>query len=130
MHRVLGAPDGARAELTGWATDPGGTVRSRLWGLHGWEAPEDVRAPQGTAFARWATVPRLAADVTGTVVLAALASLTADPEADPEPAEVVGRVGVAGDTVEVRWAQDGARTRITFGGAAVTVEHGPAGTSA
>ncbi|MFD4234670.1 DUF2264 domain-containing protein [Streptomyces sp. NPDC058542] len=130
VHRVLGAPDGARAELTGWATDPGGTVRSRLWGLHGWEAPEDVRAPQGTAFARWATVPRLAADVTGTVVLAALASLTADPEADPEPAEVVGRVGVAGDTVEVRWAQDGARTRITFGGAAVTVEHGPAGTSA
>ncbi|MEU6953332.1 DUF2264 domain-containing protein [Streptomyces sp. NPDC045714] len=130
VHRVLGAPDGARAELTGWATDPGGTVRSRLWGLHGWEAPEDVRAPQGTAFARWATVPRLAADVTGTVVLAALASLTADPEADPEPAEVVGRVGVAGDTVEVRWAQDGARTRITFGGAAVTVDHGPAGTSA
>ncbi|MEV6474009.1 DUF2264 domain-containing protein [Streptomyces sp. NPDC051657] len=130
VHRVLGAPDGARAELTGWATDPGGTVRSRLWGLHGWEAPEDVRAPQGTAFARWATVPRLAADVTGTVVLAALASLTAAPEADPEPAEVVGRVEVAGDTVEVRWAQDGARTRITFGGAAVTVEHGPAGTSA
>ncbi|MFH9297055.1 DUF2264 domain-containing protein [Streptomyces sp. NPDC017520] len=127
VHRVLGAPDGARAELTGWATDPGGTVRSRLWGLHGWEACEDVRAPQGTAFARWATVPRLAADVTGTVVLAALASLTAAPEADPEPAEVVGRVRVAGDTVEVRWAQDGARTRIRFGGAAVTVDHEPAG---
>ncbi|MEU5288919.1 DUF2264 domain-containing protein [Streptomyces sp. NPDC020755] len=125
VHRVLGAPDGARAELTGWATDPGGAVRSRLWGLHGWEAPEDVRAPQGTAFARRATVPRLAAEVTGTVVLAALASLTADPEADPEPAEVVGRVRVAGDTVEVRWAQDGARTRITFGEAAVTVDHGP-----
>ncbi|MFD3640157.1 DUF2264 domain-containing protein [Streptomyces griseus] len=127
LHRVLGAPDGARAELTGWATDPGGTVRSRLWGLHGWEAPEDVRAPQGTAFARWATVPRLAAEVTGTVVLAALASLTAGPEDDPEPADVVGRVTVAGDTVEVHWARDGARTRVTFGGAAVTVDHGPVG---
>lgn len=134
VHRVLGAPDGARAELTGWATDPGGTVRSRLRGLHGWEGPEDVRAPQGTAFAPWVTVPRLAAEVSGTVVLAALASLTAapgaTPEADPEAAEVVDRVAVAGDTVEVRWAQDGARTRITFGGAAVTVDHGPPGTAA
>ncbi|MGQ4718398.1 DUF2264 domain-containing protein [Streptomyces anulatus] len=132
VHRVLGAPDGARAELTGWATDPGGTVRSRLRGLHGWEGPEDVRAPQGTAFAPWVTVPRLTADVSGTVVLAALASLTAAPgatsEAEPEAAEVVDRVAVAGDTVEVRWAEDGARTRITFGGAAVTVVHGPPGT--
>ncbi|MEU3151857.1 DUF2264 domain-containing protein [Streptomyces griseus] len=134
VHRVLGAPDGARAELTGWATDPGGPARSRLRGLHGWEAPEDVRAPQGTAFAPWATVPRLAAEVTGTVVLAALASLTAEPEAAPESAPdavpeaapetdpldgVVDRVEVADDTVEVRWAEDGARTRITFGGAAV-----------
>ncbi|MEU2573669.1 DUF2264 domain-containing protein [Streptomyces anulatus] len=134
VHRVLGAPDGARAELTGWATDPGGTVRSRLRGLHGWEGPENVRAPQGTAYAPWVTVPRLAADVSGTVVLAALASLTAEPgatpEADPEAADVVDRVAVAGDTVEVRWAEDGARTRITFGGAAVTVDHGPPGTAA
>ncbi|MFI1249262.1 DUF2264 domain-containing protein [Streptomyces anulatus] len=134
VHRVLGAPDGARAELTGWATDPGGTVRSRLRGLHGWEGPEDVRAPQGTAFAPWVTVPRLAADVNGTVVLAALASLTAEPgatpEADLEAAKVVDRVAVAGDTVEVRWAEDGARTRITFGGAAVTVDHGPPETDA
>ncbi|MCI4041039.1 DUF2264 domain-containing protein [Streptomyces sp. TRM75563] len=127
VHRVLGAPDGARAELTGWATDPSGPVRSRLRGLRGWEAPEDVRAPQGTAFAPWATVPRLAAEVTGTVVLAALASLTAEPEAAPDAAPetdpldgVVDRVEVAGDTVEVRWAEDGARTRITFGGAAVS----------
>ncbi|EHM25339.1 hypothetical protein SPW_6274 [Streptomyces sp. W007] len=43
---------------------------------------------------------------------------------------MVDRVAVAGDTVEVRWAQDGARTRITFGGAAVTVDHGPPGTAA
>ncbi|MEU3056047.1 hypothetical protein [Streptomyces griseus] len=79
-------------------------------------------------------MPRLAAEVTGTVVLAALASLTAEPEAAPESAPdavpeaapetdpldgVVDRVEVADDTVEVRWAEDGARTRITFGGAAV-----------
>ncbi|MFJ7416649.1 DUF2264 domain-containing protein [Streptomyces sp. NPDC098077] len=130
VHRVVGAPDGARAELTGWATDPGGTVRSRLRGLYGWEGAEDVRAPQGTAFTPWATVPRLAAEVTGTVVLVAVASLTADPEAAPEPAEAVGGVAVSGSTVEVRWAQDGARTRITFGGAAVTVDHGPPDTAA
>ncbi|MFD8958206.1 DUF2264 domain-containing protein [Streptomyces anulatus] len=130
VHRVLGAPDGARAELTGWATDPGGTVRSRLRGLHGWDGPEDVRAPQGTAFAPWVTVPRLAADVSGTVVLAALASLTAVPGPDPEASGVVDRVAVAGDTVEVSWAEDGARTRITFGGAAVTVDHGLPGTAA
>ncbi|MFJ1797581.1 DUF2264 domain-containing protein [Streptomyces sp. NPDC088180] len=129
VHRVVGAPDGARAELTGWATGPGGTVRSRLRGLYGWEGAEDVRAPQGTAFTPWATVPRLAAEVTGTVVLVAVASLTADPEAAPEPAEAVGGVVVSGSTVEVRWAQDGARTRITFGGAAVTVDHGPPGTA-
>lgn len=130
VHRVVGAPDGARAELTGWATGPGGTVRSRLLGLYGWEGAENVRAPQGTAFTPWATVPRLAAEVTDTVVLVAVASLTADPEAAPEPAEAVGGVAVSGSTVEVRWAQDGARTRITFGGAAVTVDHGPPDTAA
>lgn len=127
VHRVLGAPDGARAELTGWAVDPGGSVRSELWGLHGWNAPEEVRAPRGTAFARWATVPRLAAEVSGTVVLAALASLTADPEAGSDAgasAGAVDRVEAAGDTVTVRWAVDGARTRVVFGRGAVTVDHG------
>ncbi|MFH9610724.1 DUF2264 domain-containing protein [Streptomyces sp. NPDC017448] len=129
VHRVLGAPDGARAELTGWAVGPGGSVRSELRGLHGWEAPEDVRAPRGTAFARWATVPRLAAEVSGTVVLAALASLTAEPEADPEAdpeagssAGAVDRVEAVGDTVAVHWA-DGARTCVAFGRDAVTVDH-------
>ncbi|NEC20764.1 hypothetical protein G3I50_21345, partial [Streptomyces parvus] len=132
-------PDGARAELTGWATDPGGPVRSLLRGLHGWEASEEVRAPRGTAFARWATVPRLGAEVTGTAVLVALASLTADPEAalldgasDEVLDGVVDAVEVAGDTVTVRWAEDGARTRIAFGRGTmpvpvtVTVDHGVA----
>nr|MDT0525239.1 hypothetical protein [Streptomyces sp. DSM 41633] len=135
VHRVLGAPDGARAELTGWATEPGGPVRSQLYGLHGWEAREEVRAPQGTAFTRWAVLPRLAADTTGTAVLVALASLTAEPpeppsgprptagpapSADPletvvDKVEVRRRTGPDGVTVEVRWAEDGTRTRIAFG---------------
>ncbi|ARI51166.1 DUF2264 domain-containing protein [Streptomyces griseobrunneus] len=130
VHRVLGAPDGARAELTGWAAEPGGPVRSRLYGLHGWAAaePEDVRAPQGTAYTRWAVLPRLTADASGAVVLVALASLTADPEAGPlEPVvEAVDvRPGPDGGTVEVRadWAEDGTRTRIVLGRDAVAVDH-------
>ncbi|WNF30681.1 DUF2264 domain-containing protein [Streptomyces sp. C11-1] len=127
VHRVLFAPDGARAELTGWATGPGGPVRSQLLGLHGWDTAEaeDVRAPQGTAFTRWAAVPRLAADVTGTAVLVALASLTAEPDAAPLDG-VVDRVEVTGDTVTVHWAEDEARARIAFGrGTTVTVDHSP-----
>ncbi|MFJ9977902.1 DUF2264 domain-containing protein [Streptomyces cyaneofuscatus] len=144
VHRVLGAPDGARAELTGWATEPGGPVRSQLYGLHGWAAPEEVRAPQGTAFTRWAVLPRLAADVAGDVVLVALASLTAEPEAGPlepvvdtthvrpcpdEDGDPGGDPGgdSGGDSggvgVEVCWAEDGARTRIFFGRGAATVDH-------
>ncbi|WP_411117850.1 DUF2264 domain-containing protein [Streptomyces sp. 058-1L] len=126
VHRVLGAPDGARAELTGWATEPGGPVRSQLYGLHGWEVPEEVRAPQGTAFTRWAVLPRLGVDVAGTVILVALASLTAEPDAGPLEA-VVDHVGVRpgpdGDTVEAGWAEDGTRTRIVFGREAVSVDH-------
>ncbi|MFE7459058.1 DUF2264 domain-containing protein [Streptomyces sp. NPDC057554] len=143
VHRVLGAPDGARAELTGWATEPGGPVRSQLYGLHGWETREEVRAPQGTAFTRWAVLPRLAADTTGTAVLVALASLTAEPpeppsgprptagpahSADPletvvDEVEVRRRTGPDGVTVEVRWAEDGTRTRIAFGRGTVAVDH-------
>ncbi|MFD7854675.1 DUF2264 domain-containing protein [Streptomyces microflavus] len=126
VHRVLGAPAGARAELTGWAAEPGGPVRSQLYGLHGWEAREEVRAPQGTAFTRWAVLPRLSVDVAGTVVLVALASLTAEPDAGPLEA-VVGHVDVRpgpdGDTVEAGWAEDGTRTRIVFGREAVSVDH-------
>lgn len=134
VHRVLGAPDGARAELTGWATEPDGPVRSQLYGLHGWAAPQEVRAPQGTAFTRWAVLPRLAADVAGDVVLVALASLTAEPEAGPlEPVVDTAHVragpdedggsGGVGVEVEVGWAEDGGTTRIVFGRGAVTVDH-------
>ncbi len=112
-------------------------MRSQLYGLHGWEALEEVRAPQGTAFTRWAVLPRLAtADMAGNVVLVALASLTAEPAAGPL-APVVDKVHVrpgpdggiraAEAEVEVGWAEDGTRTRIAFGQGAVAVEHSQVG---
>ncbi|MGW9134923.1 DUF2264 domain-containing protein [Streptomyces sp. NPDC055681] len=113
VHRVLGAPAGARVEQTGWATGPDDGVRSVLHGLHGWETSDEVRAPQGTAYTRWAVVPRLGADAEGTVLLVSLASLTAEPDATAL-AVAVSAVNVDGDTVEVGWAEDGATTRIGF----------------
>ncbi|MFF8912866.1 DUF2264 domain-containing protein [Streptomyces sp. NPDC015032] len=121
VHRVLGAPAGARVEQTGWATGRDDTLTSALHGLHGWESRDAVRAPQGTAYTRWAEVPRLSAHAQGTVVLVALASLTAEPDAAPLDAVVSG-VDVDGDTVEVRWARDATTTRIGF--EPVTVTHG------
>ncbi|MET7646955.1 DUF2264 domain-containing protein [Streptomyces sp. NPDC005426] len=121
VHRVLGAPHGARVEQTGWATGPGSPVTSALRGLHGWESRDEVRAPQGTAYTRWALLPRLGADAEGTAVLVALASLSAEPGAEVLDAVVSG-VNVDGDTVEVCWAEDSATTRVTFG--PVTVTHG------
>lgn len=112
-HRVLGGPAGARVEQTGWATGPDDAVRSALHGLHGWETSDEVRAPQGTAYSRWAVVPRLGADAEGTVLLVSLASLTAEPGATALAA-AVSAVNVDGDTVEVGWAEDGATTRIDF----------------
>lgn len=126
VHRLLGVPAGARVEQTGWATAPGASPRSVLHGLYGWESEEEVRAPQGTAYTRWAVLPRLAVDTVeteGTVILVALASLTG--EADPAPVgTAVSVVNVAadgaggeggGDTVAVAWSEDGAVTRIAFG---------------
>ncbi|MFI6059791.1 DUF2264 domain-containing protein [Streptomyces sp. NPDC051286] len=120
VHRVLGAPAGARVEQTGWATGPDDSVRSGLHGLHGWETQDEVRAPQGTAYARWAVLPRLGADAEGTVLLVSLASLTAEPEPTALAVAVSG-VNVNGDTVEVGWADDGSTTRIGF--EPLTVEH-------
>lgn len=119
VHRVLGAPHGSRVEQTGWATGPESSVTSALHGLHGWESRDEVRAPQGTAYTRWAVLPRLGADAEGTAVLVALASLSAEPGADGLDAVVSG-VTVDGDTVEVCWAADSTTTRIAFGPVAVT----------
>ncbi|MET9428323.1 DUF2264 domain-containing protein [Streptomyces sp. NPDC003036] len=118
VHRVTGLPRGARAHLSGWATGPDEALASQLYGLHGWADPDaaELRAPQGTAYTRWATLPRLATGPSdgGTALLVALASLTAVP--DPAPlAEAAVLDGTDdGDTVEVRWRDDGSLTRISF----------------
>ncbi|TDF45985.1 DUF2264 domain-containing protein [Streptomyces sp. WAC05374] len=125
-HRLVGLVPGARVRLSGWATGPEEPLVSRLHGLYGWEGPaEEVRAPQGTAFTRWAVLPRLSVTVPegGTVVLVALASLTGAGDAGPlAGVAVVERVRA--EAVEVRWAGDGALTRITFA-PGVTVTHAP-----
>lgn len=136
VHRVVGAPDGTLAHQTGWATGPEEPLRSELHPLHGWRSgaaadappPEDggtvsttVRAPHGTAFTRWATMPRLTAEVRGTTLLAALAVLTAAPPPRPVAAAVAECAATA-DELRVRWADDDSVTRVRF--APLAVEHG------
>ncbi|MFJ8666407.1 DUF2264 domain-containing protein [Streptomyces sp. NPDC093600] len=120
VHRVVGAPHGARVTQTGWATGPDESLHSALHPLHGWSGRDEQRAPQGTAFTRWALLPRLTAGTEGTALYAALATLTAEPEPAPL-AEAVTEVRARADAVEVRWADDGSRTRIAF--EPLTVEH-------
>ncbi|MCX4781919.1 DUF2264 domain-containing protein [Streptomyces sp. NBC_01264] len=124
VHRVSGAPYGAqreaRVEQTGWATGPGEPLRSELHPVYGWEARDEARAPAGTAFTRWASMPRLTAEADGTRLYAALAALTGEP--DPAPtAEAVTVVTADEGSIEVRWAHDGSLTRIAFG--PLSVEH-------
>ncbi|GGU33167.1 DUF2264 domain-containing protein [Lentzea flava] len=71
IHRVIGAPAGTRAELTGWATD----LPAPLVAVRGWTGVEWQVAPQGTAFTAAVSVPTLTAEVEGTVTLAAVAVL-------------------------------------------------------
>ncbi|MFF6996391.1 DUF2264 domain-containing protein [Streptomyces sp. NPDC008313] len=142
LHRVVGAPPGTPVEQSGWATGPEDAVVSALYPLLGWSGEEEVRAPQGTAFNGWATVPRLTGEADGTALFACLATLTAEPEPAPL-AEAVARVvaDADGNGVEVRWSDDGSATRVTFGPRAVgatpgetfappAVGHGPAGGAA
>ncbi|MGP3769354.1 DUF2264 domain-containing protein [Streptomyces sp. SDT5-1] len=117
VHRVVGAPHGARVTLTGWATD---ALRSELVGLRGWEERDAVRAPQGTAYEPWVRVPRLSAGVEGTAVFAALASLGTD-EGGGGVDGAVSDVAFAHDELTVSWA-DGARTVVSF--EPVDVRHG------
>ncbi|WP_434588203.1 DUF2264 domain-containing protein [Streptomyces sp. A5-4] len=120
VHRVVGAPPGARVAQTGWATDPAEPLLSALHPLHGWTGQDRPRAPRGTAFTPWADLPRLTAAAEGTAVYAALATLTGEPRPEALAAAVTA-VSVAGDRVEVRWADDGSVTRIAF--EPLTVEH-------
>ncbi|MFE3852050.1 DUF2264 domain-containing protein [Streptomyces griseorubiginosus] len=119
VHRVTGAPTDSRVVHTGWATGPDGSVVSALHGLHGWDdGVESLRAPQGTAYTRWAQVPRLAGQAGGTTVHVCLAALTAEPvPLDEAVTELVVEHG----RVRVRWALDGARSVIGFGPVAVSL---------
>jgi hypothetical protein len=114
VHRVTGAPEGARVTHTGWATGPDEPLTSALHAVYGWDDdPEPVHAPAGTAYTRWARVPRLTGRAGGTTLHVCLATLTAEP--GPAPlAEAIGDAVADGDGVEVTWAADGARTRVGF----------------
>jgi hypothetical protein len=118
VHRVVGAPPGAVVEQTGWATGPGVSPHSALHPLHGWSGADEAPAPQGTAFTPWARVPRLTGEAEGTSVYASLATLTAEPEPVPL-AGAVTEVSADAHGVEVRWADDGSTTRVTFAPLAV-----------
>ncbi|MFF4508084.1 DUF2264 domain-containing protein [Streptomyces sp. NPDC001401] len=124
VHRVIGAPVNSLVTHTGWATGPDDPVASTLHGLHGWdEGAAPVRAPQGTAYTRWAQVPRLVGRAGGTTVHVCLASLAAEPVVLEE---AVTDVVVDGGAVQVTWARDGARSRIEFGPVRVAlVERAP-----
>ncbi|HEX4356645.1 MAG TPA: DUF2264 domain-containing protein [Pseudonocardia sp.] len=111
VHRVVGAPDDAVVEQTGWATGPDEPVTSALHPVHGWTGADEPAAPYGTAYTRWASLPRLTAPASGTALYAALAVLT---EVPVELADVLTAVTADADGLEVRWADDGSLTRITF----------------
>jgi hypothetical protein len=116
VHRVIGAPPGARVEETGWAVDE--SLVSALHPLHGWTGQDEVRAPQGTAFTPWARMPRLTAHAEGTAFYAAVVALTREP-ADLAVVEVVE---VTANSIEFRWSADkGSYTMVKFG--PVTVDH-------
>ncbi|MYW69961.1 DUF2264 domain-containing protein [Streptomyces sp. SID8379] len=110
VHRVVGAPHGARVSLTGWATE---ALSSELVGLHGWAERDEVRAPQGTAYEAWVRVPRLSADVEGTAVFVALASLGATEPEVPLVDAVTEVVATEGE-LKVTWA-DGFESVVVFG---------------
>ncbi|WP_181765621.1 DUF2264 domain-containing protein [Streptomyces albidus (ex Kaewkla and Franco 2022)] len=141
VHRVVGAPTGARVRLTGWASGPEPEphessshapvsheeVTTALHGLHGWDAsgPSTLRAPQGTAFTRWAQVPSLTGEATGTALFVALATLTGEAGGTdrsdgtggterPPLHEAAALLSADESSAEVRWTSDGARTRIAF----------------
>lgn len=114
VHRVTGAPPEALVEQTGWATGQDEPLRSTLCPLSGWTTQDEPRAPAGTAFTRWATVPRLTAPAAN-IVYAAMTALT---PADGEPLSPP-KAHATADTLDVVWP-DGVTTRIGFAPFSVT----------
>ncbi|MBQ0826350.1 DUF2264 domain-containing protein [Streptomyces tagetis] len=126
VHRVTGAPPGTRVTHTGWATGPDEPLVSALHPLYNWPGgPEPVRAPAGTAFTRWAEVPRLTGESEGVSLHVCLAVLAAAAGPVPPGPSAVAEVTADpehGRGVTVRWA-DGPRTRVRFAPVRVTQEH-------
>ncbi|MEU6140595.1 DUF2264 domain-containing protein [Streptomyces sp. NPDC047081] len=118
VHRVIGAPADSRVTQTGWATGPEQPLVSALHGLLGWDEDALIRAPQGTAYTRWAQVPRLAGPAGGTTTHVCLAALGAEPVALDA---AVSGVEVNDRGIEVTWASDGARTRVEWAPLAVSL---------
>jgi hypothetical protein len=159
VHRVLGAPAGARVRLTGWATgepeaepdpyaemepepeprlapepqhpapyaqlEPGAPHATHDWhalhglhGLHGWydDSPTLLRAPQGTAFTRWAQVPALEGPAEGTALFVAAAALTSvgAPQEPPVLRECVRLLHADTASARVLWTADGTVTHVAF----------------
>ncbi|WP_314172535.1 DUF2264 domain-containing protein [Streptomyces winkii] len=136
VHRVIGAPAGARVRLTGWAAPPGGETDTAdprsydrqlplprgefepgphgpqsLHGLHGWdeETPAALRAPQGTAFTPWALVPALTGPAEGAALFVALAALPSGGG----PAAVTAEASPLAEAAGLVSA-DGARTTVRW----------------
>lgn len=111
VHRVLGAPPGTRIRITGWATELP-TSLTPLWGL---TPTTPARAPHGTAYTRWTTVPALLG--TGPLV-AALATLGTPETPTPRVTATTTDTGPrattdTGPTLTVTWP-DASTTRVRF----------------
>lgn len=109
IHVIEGAPEGASAQSSGWATpteaDTG--VTSTLLPVVGWTERNEVTAPEGTAFETLVQVPRLEVPLLPgqRQVLVSLASLTgfdADDETTDYCVEVED-LTIDQDRVSFRW---------------------------
>ncbi|RFU87517.1 DUF2264 domain-containing protein [Streptomyces triticagri] len=118
VHRVVGAPEGSSVEETGWATGPSGPPYATLCPLAGWDEPgggghlDRVRAPQGTAYTRWALLDRLRGEGTG--LYASLTTLTGEPTGDLTSVVAVTTEPAGPATLRFHWKTTSATTAISF----------------
>ncbi|MGW8376431.1 DUF2264 domain-containing protein [Streptomyces sp. ODS28] len=115
VHRVLGAPEGARVRETGWATAPDEPLTSALFPLLNWQTPEPEpqEAPAGTAYTPTASVPALTAPAGP--LFATLATLTTEPPA-PKGARILS---TGADSLDMEWPDDGTTFHVRLTPAAV-----------
>jgi hypothetical protein len=105
--------------------EPGATHATHNWhalhglhGLHGWydDSATLLRAPQGTAFTRWAQVPALEGPAEGTALFVAAAALTSvgAPQEPPVLRECVRLLHADTASARVLWTADGTVTHVAF----------------